>query len=108
MSELNCGADFIALSLYILIFFFVKLFLILSFHPAGGLQYKTCKDGGVLGVTVTRVAMLTHCQTLTQSCSNTEGKTHTCVQMLVRGPHPDQVLAGAVKSPTEACVCVCS
>ncbi|CAF92542.1 unnamed protein product, partial [Tetraodon nigroviridis] len=24
-------------------------------------EYKTCKDGSVLGVTVTRIAMLTHC-----------------------------------------------
>lgn len=43
-------------------------------------QYKTCKDGSVLGVTVTRIALLTHCQALTQSCSYTEGilsLTHT-------------------------------
>uniref|UniRef100_A0A3Q3BHB3 Disco interacting C n=1 Tax=Kryptolebias marmoratus TaxID=37003 RepID=A0A3Q3BHB3_KRYMA len=39
------------------------------------IEYKTCKDGGVLGVTVTRVAMLTHCQALTQSCSYTEAET---------------------------------
>lgn len=39
-------------------------------------QYKTCKDGSVLGVTVMRIAMLTHCQALTQSCSYTEGNTH--------------------------------
>ncbi|CAF88294.1 unnamed protein product, partial [Tetraodon nigroviridis] len=25
------------------------------------LKYKTWKDGSVLGVTVTRIAMLTHC-----------------------------------------------
>lgn len=39
-------------------------------------QYKTCKDGSVLGVTVMRIAMLTHCQAITQSCSYTEGSTH--------------------------------
>uniref|UniRef100_A0A3B5MQK9 Disco interacting protein 2 homolog C n=1 Tax=Xiphophorus couchianus TaxID=32473 RepID=A0A3B5MQK9_9TELE len=39
------------------------------------IEYKTCKDGGVLGVTVTRTAMLTHCQALTQSCSYTEAET---------------------------------
>uniref|UniRef100_A0A8C6Q6B9 Disco-interacting protein 2 homolog Ca n=1 Tax=Nothobranchius furzeri TaxID=105023 RepID=A0A8C6Q6B9_NOTFU len=39
------------------------------------IEYKTCKDGGVLGVTVTRIAMLTHCQALTQSCSYTEAET---------------------------------
>ncbi|XP_029686936.1 disco-interacting protein 2 homolog C isoform X1 [Takifugu rubripes] len=39
------------------------------------IEYKTCKDGSVLGVTVTRTAMLTHCQALTQSCSYTEAET---------------------------------
>ncbi|CAF98741.1 unnamed protein product, partial [Tetraodon nigroviridis] len=42
------------------------------------IEYKTCKDGSVLGVTVTRIALLTHCQALTQSCSYTEGmRAHT-------------------------------
>lgn len=41
------------------------------------LQYKTCKDGSVLGVTVTRIALLTHCQALTQSCGYTEGEPNT-------------------------------
>lgn len=48
----------------------VTLLLFLS------VQYKTCKDGSVLGVTVMRIAMLTHCQAITQSCSYTEGNTH--------------------------------
>ncbi|XP_049888315.1 disco-interacting protein 2 homolog C-like [Epinephelus moara] len=39
------------------------------------IEYKTCKDGSVLGVTVMRIAMLTHCQSLTQSCSYTEAET---------------------------------
>uniref|UniRef100_A0A8C6T2L1 Disco interacting protein 2 homolog C n=1 Tax=Neogobius melanostomus TaxID=47308 RepID=A0A8C6T2L1_9GOBI len=39
------------------------------------IEYKTCKDGSVLGVTVTRVAMLAHCQALTQCCSYTEAET---------------------------------
>ncbi|XP_060940153.1 disco-interacting protein 2 homolog C-like [Limanda limanda] len=39
------------------------------------IEYKTCKDGSVLGVTVMRVAMLAHCQALTQSCSYTEAET---------------------------------
>ncbi|XP_068196060.1 disco-interacting protein 2 homolog C isoform X2 [Antennarius striatus] len=39
------------------------------------IEYKTCKDGSVLGVTVMRTAMLTHCQALTQSCSYTEAET---------------------------------
>uniref|UniRef100_A0AAZ3S222 DMAP1-binding domain-containing protein n=2 Tax=Oncorhynchus tshawytscha TaxID=74940 RepID=A0AAZ3S222_ONCTS len=39
------------------------------------IEYKTCKDGSVLGVTVMRIALLTHCQALTQSCGYTEGTT---------------------------------
>uniref|UniRef100_A0A3Q2WJN2 Disco interacting C n=1 Tax=Haplochromis burtoni TaxID=8153 RepID=A0A3Q2WJN2_HAPBU len=39
------------------------------------IEYKTCKDGSVLGVTVMRIAMLTHCQAITQSCSYTEAET---------------------------------
>uniref|UniRef100_A0A672HJ01 DMAP1-binding domain-containing protein n=1 Tax=Salarias fasciatus TaxID=181472 RepID=A0A672HJ01_SALFA len=39
------------------------------------IEYKTCKDGSVLGVTVMRTAMLAHCQALTQSCSYTEAET---------------------------------
>ncbi|CDQ56427.1 unnamed protein product [Oncorhynchus mykiss] len=39
------------------------------------IEYKTCKDGSVLGVTVMRIALLTHCQALTQSCGYTEGGT---------------------------------
>lgn len=40
-------------------------------------QYKTCKDGSVMGITVSRMAMFTHCQTLTQTCGYTEGKINT-------------------------------
>ncbi|KAK6293061.1 disco-interacting protein 2 homolog C isoform X1 [Coregonus clupeaformis] len=39
------------------------------------IEYKTCKDGSVLGVTVMRMALLTHCQSLTQSCGYTEAET---------------------------------
>lgn len=49
----------------------------LMFCVCNGLQYKTCKDGSVLGVTVTRIALLTHCQALTQSCGYTEGEFNT-------------------------------
>ena len=38
------------------------------------LQYTTAKDGSVMGVTVTNHGMVTHCRTLTQACSYTEGK----------------------------------
>ncbi|XP_038654269.1 disco-interacting protein 2 homolog C isoform X6 [Scyliorhinus canicula] len=39
------------------------------------IEYKTCKDGSVLGVTVTRIALLTHSQALTQACAYTEAET---------------------------------
>ncbi|KAM9460251.1 disco-interacting protein 2 homolog C-like isoform 6-T6 [Salvelinus alpinus] len=39
------------------------------------IEYKTCKDGSVLGVTVMRMALQTHCQALTQSCGYTEAET---------------------------------
>uniref|UniRef100_A0A2K5QDX1 Disco interacting protein 2 homolog C n=1 Tax=Cebus imitator TaxID=2715852 RepID=A0A2K5QDX1_CEBIM len=42
------------------------------------IEYKTCKDGSVLGVTVTRTALLTHCQALTQACGYTEGSISSC------------------------------
>lgn len=36
-------------------------------------QYKTSKEGSVMGVTVSRVAMLAHCQALSQACNYSEG-----------------------------------
>ncbi|XP_077470527.1 disco-interacting protein 2 homolog C-like [Stigmatopora argus] len=39
------------------------------------IQYKTCKEGGVLGVTVTRAAMLAHCRALTQACAYSQAET---------------------------------
>ncbi|XP_078740523.1 disco-interacting protein 2 homolog C-like isoform X6 [Lampetra fluviatilis] len=39
------------------------------------IEYKTSKEGSVMGVTVSRAAMLTHCQALTQACSYIEGET---------------------------------
>ncbi|KAM3603990.1 uncharacterized protein V6R79_004979 [Siganus canaliculatus] len=39
------------------------------------IEYKTCKNGSVLGVTVMRIAMLAHCQALTQSCSYIEAES---------------------------------
>ena len=39
------------------------------------LQYTTDRDGSVMGVTVTRKAMLYHCRTLTVACNYSEGET---------------------------------
>ncbi|XP_046659368.1 LOW QUALITY PROTEIN: disco-interacting protein 2-like, partial [Homalodisca vitripennis] len=43
------------------------------------IEYTTDKDGSVMGVTVTRAAMLSHCRMLTQSCNYTEGENMVCV-----------------------------
>ncbi|XP_051163298.1 disco-interacting protein 2 homolog A isoform X2 [Leptopilina boulardi] len=43
------------------------------------IEYTTDKDGSVMGVTVTRAAMLSHCRALTQACGYTEGEIAVCV-----------------------------
>lgn len=43
------------------------------------MQYTTDKDGSVMGVTVTRASMLSHCRMLTMACSYTEGENMVCV-----------------------------
>ncbi|XP_046141641.1 disco-interacting protein 2 homolog C isoform X5 [Osmia bicornis bicornis] len=43
------------------------------------IEYTTDKDGSVMGVTVTRSAMLAHCRALTQACGYTEGENAVCV-----------------------------
>jgi hypothetical protein len=43
------------------------------------LQYTTQQDGSVLGVTVSRAAMLGHARTLTNACNYTEGEIMVCV-----------------------------
>uniref|UniRef100_A0A8C9WHH2 Disco-interacting protein 2 homolog Bb n=1 Tax=Scleropages formosus TaxID=113540 RepID=A0A8C9WHH2_SCLFO len=39
------------------------------------IEYKASKEGTVMGVAVSKVAMLTHCQALTQACNYSEGET---------------------------------
>uniref|UniRef100_A0A2K6BHY4 Disco interacting C n=1 Tax=Macaca nemestrina TaxID=9545 RepID=A0A2K6BHY4_MACNE len=60
------------------------------------IEYKTCKDGSVLGVTVTRTALLTHCQALTQACGYTEGGV----------PDPDSL--GPCKGLRQEVICPCA
>lgn len=43
------------------------------------IEYTTDKDGSVMGVTVTRAAMMAHCRALTQACGYTEGECAVCV-----------------------------
>lgn len=43
------------------------------------IEYSTDRDGSVMGVTVTRAAMLSHCRTLTMACNYTEGENMVCV-----------------------------
>ncbi|KAL2293777.1 hypothetical protein Nmel_018840 [Mimus melanotis] len=38
------------------------------------IEYKTSKEGSVMGVTVSRVAMLAHCQALSQACNYSEAE----------------------------------
>ncbi|XP_035995367.1 disco-interacting protein 2 homolog B-A-like [Fundulus heteroclitus] len=39
------------------------------------IEYKASKEGTVMGVAVSKIAMLTHCQALTQACNYCEGET---------------------------------
>ncbi|XP_037031686.1 disco-interacting protein 2 isoform X13 [Bradysia coprophila] len=43
------------------------------------IEYTSDKDGSVMGVTVTRQAMMNHCRALTMACHYTEGETVVCV-----------------------------
>ncbi|XP_072744169.1 disco-interacting protein 2 homolog C isoform X4 [Anoplolepis gracilipes] len=43
------------------------------------IEYTTDKDGSVMGVTITRAAMMAHCRALTQACGYTEGENAVCV-----------------------------
>lgn len=40
-------------------------------------QYKASKEGTVMGVAVSKISMLTHCQALTQACNYCEGQSLT-------------------------------
>ncbi|XP_077865465.1 disco-interacting protein 2 homolog C-like, partial [Saccoglossus kowalevskii] len=46
----------------------------LSEETPAYIEYTTGKDGSVMGVTVSRAAMLCHCRTLTAACNYTEGE----------------------------------
>ncbi|XP_059217269.1 disco-interacting protein 2 isoform X2 [Stomoxys calcitrans] len=43
------------------------------------IEYTTDKEGSVMGITVTRLAMMNHCRALTMACRYTEGETMVCV-----------------------------
>lgn len=43
------------------------------------IEYTTDKEGSVMGVSVSRTAMLNQCRALSQSCNYTEGDTMVCV-----------------------------
>ncbi|XP_057672541.1 disco-interacting protein 2 isoform X8 [Diorhabda carinulata] len=43
------------------------------------IEYSTDRDGSVMGVTITRTAMVQHCRMLTMSCNYTEGENMVCV-----------------------------
>lgn len=51
-------------------------------------QYKANKEGTVVGVAVSKVAMLTHCQALTQACNYCEGEQRLAsYRMSICGVH---------------------
>lgn len=41
-------------------------------------KYKATKEGTVMGVAVSKISMLTHCQALTQACNYCEGLSALC------------------------------
>lgn len=43
------------------------------------IEYSTDRDGSVMGVTITRTAMVQHCRMLTMACNYTEGENMVCV-----------------------------
>ncbi|XP_051565739.1 disco-interacting protein 2 homolog A-like isoform X5 [Myxocyprinus asiaticus] len=43
------------------------------------IEYKTCKEGTTMGITVSHSAMMSHCHALTQACGYTEGEIMTNV-----------------------------
>ncbi|CAH2010640.1 unnamed protein product [Acanthoscelides obtectus] len=43
------------------------------------IEYSTDRDGSVMGVTITRAAMVQHCRMLTMACNYTEGENMVCV-----------------------------
>uniref|UniRef100_UPI00358FAC1C disco-interacting protein 2 homolog C-like n=1 Tax=Myxine glutinosa TaxID=7769 RepID=UPI00358FAC1C len=49
------------------------------------IEYKTSKDGSVLGVEISRLAMLAHCHALSQGCRYTQGETLVNVLEFKRG-----------------------
>nr|MBE5725456.1 DISCO interacting protein 2 [Cucujiformia] len=51
----------------------------LSDETPAYIEYSTDRDGSVMGVTITRAAMLQHCRMLTMSCNYTEGENMVCV-----------------------------
>ncbi|CAB1336770.1 unnamed protein product, partial [Coregonus sp. 'balchen'] len=42
------------------------------------IEYKASKEGTVMGVAVSKIALLTHCQALTQACNYCEGSVSSC------------------------------
>ncbi|XP_060521009.1 disco-interacting protein 2 isoform X3 [Cylas formicarius] len=43
------------------------------------IEYTTDRDGSVMGVTVTRAAMVQHCRMVTMACNYSEGENMVCV-----------------------------
>ena len=64
-------------------------------------QYTSDGDASVVGVTVSRAAMLAQCRTLTSACGYTEGEICVCVVDFKREVGGEDImtsLSGAVTS----------
>uniref|UniRef100_A0A8C2HBP6 Disco-interacting protein 2 homolog Ba n=1 Tax=Cyprinus carpio TaxID=7962 RepID=A0A8C2HBP6_CYPCA len=62
------------------------------------IEYKASKEGTVMGVAVSKISMLTHCQALTQACNYCEGECYAAaVQQFY-----------ATVSKCLSCICVCT
>lgn len=61
-----------------------RIMCITSLLMFGVFQYKTSKEGSVMGVTVSRIAMLSHCQALSQACNYSEGEQCYIVSIFMK------------------------
>lgn len=79
----------LAAALQLLFFFFSSFSLCLTCFSMSLLpQYKASKEGTVMGVAVSKISMLTHCQALTQACNYCEGPSPALKILLISHGFP--------------------
>uniref|UniRef100_A0A8C1QAG7 Disco-interacting protein 2 homolog Ba n=1 Tax=Cyprinus carpio TaxID=7962 RepID=A0A8C1QAG7_CYPCA len=78
------------------------------------IEYKASKEGTVMGVAVSKISMLTHCQALTQACNYCEGETVSAIWPMVshlernHGTLSKYQQFYATVSKCLSCICVCT